>query len=149
MPDEDHGSVVLRSHYDGLRKIFEGWKLPVDRETRAFRGGLSEVKAHYAKLSERMGYPVEPPEQTINLLGYQFLGQKAFEDALAIFRYNLELHPLSANAHDSLGEALEKAGKPAEAKEAYAKAVALGEKGQHPFLATFARNLERMSQQGK
>ena len=144
MPDEDHGSVVLRSHYYGLRKIFEGWRLPVDRETRAFRGGLPEMKAHYASLSQRRGYTVPIPEQTVNLLGYQHLGQNQIADALSAFRFNLECHPGSANAYDSLGEALEKAGKFAEAKEAYAQAAALGEKDQHPFLATYLRNLERV-----
>lgn len=35
MEDEDHGSVVLRSHYDGLKKVFDGWRLPQDRKTGA------------------------------------------------------------------------------------------------------------------
>src|SRR5215217_6934179 len=30
MADEDHGSVVLRSHYFGLRKAFDGWQIPDD-----------------------------------------------------------------------------------------------------------------------
>jgi len=145
MPDEDHGSVVLRSHYWGLRKVFEGWRLPQDRETRTFKGGLAEIKAHYAGLTQRLGYPVDIPEQTLNLVGYQQLGQKAFEEAIAVFRYNLEVHPGSANAHDSLGEALETAGKLAEAREAYAKAVELGTKNQDPVLAVFTRNLERVA----
>src|SRR6476619_1133617 len=28
MLDEDHGSVVLRSHYLGLRKVYDGWLIP-------------------------------------------------------------------------------------------------------------------------
>ena len=31
MLDEDHGSIVLRSHYDAFEKIFEGWRLPRTR----------------------------------------------------------------------------------------------------------------------
>src|SRR5689334_23352379 len=30
MADEDHGSVVLRSHYFGLRKVYNGWLPPRD-----------------------------------------------------------------------------------------------------------------------
>ena len=84
------------------------------------------AQAHYASLSQRMGYTVPIPEQTVNLLGYQHLGQNQIADALSAFRFNLECHPGSANAYDSLGEALEKAGKFAEAKEAYAQAAARG-----------------------
>lgn len=149
MPEEDHGTVVLRSHYYGLRKIFDGWRLPVDRQKGGFTGDLADVKAHYAALSQRMGYTVEIPEQTVNLLGYRSLGQKRFDEAIAIFRFNLEQHPSSANAQDSLGEALENAGKLTEAQDAYAKAVELGEQGQHPFLPTFRQNLERLKKQGK
>src|SRR5215204_2658271 len=30
LDDEDHGSVVLRSHYLGMRKVFAGWQVPRD-----------------------------------------------------------------------------------------------------------------------
>ncbi len=146
LPEEDHGTVVLRSHELGLRRIFDGWRLPVDRQTGAFQGGLQELQAHYAALGQRLGYPVEAPEQTVNLLGYQHLGRKEFEAALGAFRYNLACHPASANAYDSLGEGLEQAGRLTEAKAAYAQAVALGEKGSHPFLATYRRNLARLTE---
>lgn len=39
MADEDHASVVLRAHYMGLRKIFDGWRLPTDPKTHLFEGG--------------------------------------------------------------------------------------------------------------
>jgi len=145
MPDEDHGSVVLRSHYWGLRKGLEGRPLPLDRQSRTFRGDLADIQSHYAGLTARLGYPVEVPEQPINQVGYQFLGQKELDRAIAIFRYNLELHPASANAHDSLGEGLETAGKLAEARDAYARAVELGHKYQDPLLAAFTENLERLT----
>ncbi|MBK9797745.1 MAG: prolyl oligopeptidase family serine peptidase [Holophagaceae bacterium] len=145
MPDEDHGSVVLRSHYWGLRKVFEGWRLPLDRQTRTFKGDLADIQSHYAGLTARLGYPVDAPEQPINQVGYQFLGQKELDKAIAVFRYNLALHPASANAHDSLGEALENAGKLAEARDAYARAVELGQKHQDPLLAAFTQNLERIT----
>ena len=50
MPDETHGSVVLRAHYWGLRKVFENWQLPTDPETGRYVGGLEGIKAHYADL---------------------------------------------------------------------------------------------------
>ena len=35
MADEDHGSVVLRSHYFGLRKVYDGWQMPRDPKSGA------------------------------------------------------------------------------------------------------------------
>src|SRR5215510_7611105 len=35
MADEDHGSVVLRSHYFGLRKVYEDWQAPRDLKSGA------------------------------------------------------------------------------------------------------------------
>ncbi|HEY0727513.1 MAG TPA: alpha/beta hydrolase-fold protein, partial [Pyrinomonadaceae bacterium] len=51
MDDEDHGSVVLRSHYAGLRKVYTGWQGPRDLQTGAVVGGLKGADEHYKKLS--------------------------------------------------------------------------------------------------
>jgi len=45
-------------------------------------------------------------EETINDLGYDLLERERPEDAAAILRLNVARYPESANAHDSLGEAL-------------------------------------------
>src|SRR5215204_2667796 len=49
MTDEDHGSVVLRSHYVGLRKVYDGWQAPRDPKSGALLGGLKGADAHYKK----------------------------------------------------------------------------------------------------
>jgi predicted alpha/beta superfamily hydrolase len=51
MMDEDHGSVVLRSNYLGLRKVYEGWQMPRDPATGAVAGGLKAADEHYKWLS--------------------------------------------------------------------------------------------------
>ena len=58
MADEDHGSVVLRSHYFGLRKVYDGWQGPRDPQSGAVVGGLKGADAHYKKLSEKFGYSI-------------------------------------------------------------------------------------------
>lgn len=146
MQDEDHGSVVLRSHYWGLRKVFEGWRLPVDPRTGAFAGTLEDLKAHYGQLGVRMGLPVLPAEQAVNQFGYQLLGQKQMEKALEAFRLNTELYPGSANVHDSLGEALEGAGRLVEAQASYQKAVERAEQARDGLLGTFLRNRDRVTE---
>ena len=143
LPDEDHGSVVLRTHDLGLRKVFDGWRLPLDRKAGGFAGSLDDLKRHYATLSDRLGYEIPPPELVVNLIGYQHLLQKDVDGALAFFRWNAERYPDSANVHDSLGEALEAAGKPAEAAASYGKAVENGRKRADPNVPIFERNRDR------
>jgi len=143
MPDENHGSVVLRAHYWGLRKVFEGWQLPTDEETGRFVGGLDGIKAHYAGLSKKYGVTVVPDENTVNAIGYQVLGREEFEAAIAIFRYNVELYPASANVYDSLGEALENAGRLDEAFVSYSEAVENAAKNGDDRLDIFTANRDR------
>jgi predicted alpha/beta superfamily hydrolase len=147
MPDEDHGSVVLRAHYWGFRYVFEGWRVPVDPDTGRLVGGLDELKAHYAGLSKRYGVMVMPEELMVNQVGYQILGDEDYDGAIEVFRFNAELYPGSANVFDSLGEALENAGRLEEALANYSKAVenaaAIGDER----LEIFAANRDRVKKQ--
>jgi CubicO group peptidase (beta-lactamase class C family) len=65
------------------------------------------------------------PEGTVNQAGYTLLGRKNMEDAIALFRKNVELHPDSWNAYDSLGEAYMKHGDKDLAVKNYRKSVEL------------------------
>lgn len=144
MADEDHGSVVLRSHYFGLRKVFEGWQPPQDPQSGAVIGGLKGVDAHYAKLSEKFGYKIPAPENLINLLGYQYLLENKPEEAIAIFKTNVERYPGSANPYDSLAEAYERGGRLDLAEPLYDKARTLGEQNNDPNTAVYKANYERV-----
>ena len=54
------------------------------------------------------------------------------------------LYPKSANVYDSLGEAMEKAGKTNEAIENYRTAVEIGAKNNDRNLQVYKENLERV-----
>lgn len=146
-PDETHGSVVLRAHYWGLRKAFDGWTLPADPEAGYFTGGAEDIKKHYDRLSKRFGFAVIPAENTINNVGYRILGAEDYDGAIAVFRYNVELYPESANVYDSLGEAFENAGQLDEALANYSKAVANAAEFGDDRLDLFAANRDRVKAQ--
>ena len=61
----------------------------------------------------------------MNGLGYALLERSRPVDAIRIFELNVRQFPTSANVYDSLGEALYRSGKRAEAAKAYARAVEL------------------------
>lgn len=147
--DEDHGSVVLRSHYAGLRKIYDGWQFPRDPATGAVAGGLKGVEEHYRKLSERLSYTVLPPEALMNQVGYQLMGQGNMEEAVNAFKLNVERYPGSANVYDSLAEAYERGGKLDLALPNYEKAHALGLRTNDPNTNVYKTNFERVSAQAR
>ncbi len=149
MPDESHGSVVLRAQYWGLRKVFESWSPPRDPETGRLVGGIDGLKAHFLGLSERYGFTVIPAELQVNAIGYQALGNDDSEGAIKTFRYNVELFPDSANVYDSLAEALEKAGKLDEALVNYTVAVNTAKRVGDQRLEIFKANLDRFKKEHK
>ena len=147
--DEDHGSIVLRSHYVGLRKIYDGWQIPRDPEMGTVIGGLEGVEAHYAKLSKKFHYEVPVPEPLMNQIGYQLLGQNKFDEAVVAFKKNIERYPESANVYDSLAEAYELNGKIDLATPLYEKASQLGQKNNDPNAALFTTNFNRANEKLK
>lgn len=149
MEDEDHGSVVLRSHYLGFRKVYSGWQIPRDPQTGFFATDLKSSDEHYKKLSQRFGYAISPPENLINQLGYQSLFAGKNEEAIAIFKSNVERYPGSANVYDSLAEAYEKTDRIDLAAPLYEKAQTLGEQNSDPNLAIYKTNFQRVSEKLK
>lgn len=144
MVDEDHGSVVLRSHYAGLRKVYEGWQGPRDLQSGVVVGGLKGADAHYKKLSEKFGYSIPVPENMINQIGYRLLFENKPEEAIAVFKANVERYPASANVYDSLAEAYERGGRFDLAEPLYAKAHVLGQQNNDPNTALYKANYERV-----
>jgi hypothetical protein len=145
LDDEDHGSVVLRSHYLGMRKIFDGWQIPRDRDSGQVSGDFKSVEEHYKKLSDKFKYNIPVPELLINQLGYQSLFADRFDEAITIFKTNVERYPESANVYDSLAEAYERSGKLELAAPLYEKAQTLGQQNQDPNLQIYKTNFERVS----
>jgi uncharacterized protein len=144
-PEETHDSTVIKSYYDALRMMFEGWSFPRDTQTNALIGSLDDVKAHYASLGERLGYVQPPPEDIVNELGYQFLGAKTLDRALAAFRYNTEIYPQSANTWDGLADALEQVGKTDDGLASCRKAISLAEAHGDSNLESFRKHAARLA----
>lgn len=125
---ETHSTIPMPSVYSGLRFFFPRWQVP----PFALRDGLEAIDRHFASLSEDYGYPMSAPESTINNLGYQTMGEGKVEQAIEIFKVNVERFPESANVYDSLGEAMEAGGRLQEAMRLFNKAFDLGTRAADP-----------------
>jgi len=64
-------------------------------------------------------------EADINVAAYQLLGQKKYDEAIALFRKNIKDYPNSWNCYDSLGEALAAKGDTKASVENYRKALSM------------------------
>jgi hypothetical protein len=146
--DENHGSTVLRAHYAGLRSIFSDWEMPRD-DKGAPIGGISGIEQHYRELSQRYGYQISMPENLLNGVGYQLLGDKKFDEAIAMFQRNVQLYPGSANVYDSLGDGYEGAGKLDLALQNCDKAVEVGTKTNDRNLDAFKEHRKRVAEKMK
>jgi len=69
-----------------------------------------------------------------------------FDKAVEVLSINAKRFPGSANVYDSLGEALEKSGKLAEARNNYEKAVKLAKAENNGFLKVYEENLNRVQE---
>jgi tetratricopeptide (TPR) repeat protein len=117
--------------------------MPRDEKTDLRVGGLEGVEQHFRELSDRFGYKVSA-EREINGLGYNLLGAKKLDEALAAFKRNAELYPQSANTYDSLADGFEAAGKPDLAVPNVEKAVEVATQNGDPLLPAFKRHLDRL-----
>ncbi|MEO8215508.1 MAG: amidohydrolase family protein [Acidobacteriota bacterium] len=86
---------------------------------------IDEVVAAYRSLRKSESGKWNFSEPQLNALGYQLLKEGKKVEAVAIFTLNVEMFPASANAYDSLGEALESTGDHDGAIANYEKVLAI------------------------
>ena len=72
------------------------------------------------------------------------MAEGKMDEAIAVFKSNVERYPHSANVYDSLAEAYEKSGKLDLARPNYEKAVELGAQNNDPNLQLYKNNFERL-----
>lgn len=106
--DDNHGSVPLVSEYDGLRYIFNFYRMNLGSKDYTDTTAVLALKfrKHYDQVSKQMGYKVAPPEAFINYLGYDAMAKKQFTKAEALFALNKDNYPASSNVYDSYADIL-------------------------------------------
>ncbi|HET8775256.1 MAG TPA: serine hydrolase [Thermoanaerobaculia bacterium] len=65
----------------------------------------AEIVAKYRELRKSRPDEYEFQEADLNTLGYSMLAQGRIDDAIEIFKLNVEMYPQAFNPYDSLGEA--------------------------------------------
>jgi tetratricopeptide (TPR) repeat protein len=72
--------------------------------------GVDAAFKEFKRLSTSSNSGVYFGEWEVNEVGYLFLNHNKVDEAVTVFDFNVQRHPQSANAHDSLAEAYLKIG---------------------------------------
>jgi len=111
------------------------------------RNGLKPAIKKYRSLWKTKRDRYQFGEDQLNELGYWLLERDSTNDAIEIFRLNVESYPEAANPHDSLGDALMAASRYEEAIASFKRAVEIAEANDHPNLSIYRANLENARKQ--
>ncbi len=103
-PDENHGSVVMRSVYEGMKWLNEIYYIH-DPIRLYEESGLEPFDKRFAQISKYLGYEVKVPEWTLMRIQGYLLEEKRPQEAVQVLQRVLELYPQSPGAHYELGRA--------------------------------------------
>ncbi len=120
------------SGYNNYTSILEMWSDATGQESAADRlyglveeGAADDAIGQIVATRDANSSPYYFLEEQINLAGYRFLREEKVEQAIRMFRINVELFPQSWNVYDSLGEGMLRSGDAAAAAAMYEKSLAL------------------------
>jgi hypothetical protein len=98
-PNDSHGSVPMIAEYDALRFIFDAYDVSLAQAIER----PEYLAEHFAHVSAVLGYKIDPPEPTVDLVGHVALNSDSTV-ALKLFEMNAALYPTSATALVALGD---------------------------------------------
>ena len=118
-PNETHGSIAAKAYYDGLRFLYPQWNAPEQGRTAA------SIRRHYAAMSSRLGYDVQPPFDLVTDWASAFVRKGRMDDAVETAGINVRNFPANAWAYAGLGDVYRAKGDKASAIANYRKAIEL------------------------
>jgi uncharacterized protein len=107
------GHVPAEALLEGLRCLFEGWKITQPLTGKTF----AEIRAQADRRLQEYGLRGRLAEESLRELGEGLLGEKKFVQAVEVLRYRVDNYPESPNARADLGNAYLRNGEPIKARE--------------------------------
>ncbi len=134
---EEAFDLALEKASDAAKRRQEEQLRSATELIESLKGELEQAQSYYARQNTQLGDEKVGTalgrvlsgglvdESSINDLGYLLLGEKKFDQAIGVFRFNVEHFPDSWNTYDSLGEAYMAKGETELAIEYYRKSLKL------------------------
>ena len=95
--------------------------------------GVAKAIEYYRELKRNQPNSYDFQEAQLNSLGYQLMSMNRLNDAIDIFKLNVEVFPQAYNTYDSLAEAFMKTGNKELAIENYEKSLKLNPQNTNAF----------------
>jgi CubicO group peptidase (beta-lactamase class C family) len=136
MANSDNGIAVANFVLRAIATEY-GWKNPGKPGSFEALVLIAKVKGadaamrRYDSLKKSWPGNEEDRERTLNGVGYTLLRSGQVQEAIAVFRRNVQEFPKSSNVYDSLGDAYMKAGQKSPAIENYQKSLDLDPKNRN------------------
>jgi len=126
--DENHQSIGPISLISALKSLFPDYEIPRELFVNKDANGIIE---YLERLSKNYGFKVIHGENTINEIGFIFIGKKDYKRAIEIFKINVENYPKSYNVYDRLAEAYRLYGDKNRAVKNYEKSLKINPKNEN------------------
>ncbi len=124
--EANHGSLHIKTTYDGLRTLYADWAtLP---ETVALRGAAA-IRRYRKELADRFGYDIGLGRAATQRLRTMWAQEKKFDALLALARFACDEQPKDFEAERELAVAYEQAGRWSEAVAAWERCIAKARAG--------------------
>jgi len=117
IPKEDENAIT----YDYL-KVSDSFKTP---SMYLKSGAYEKALEGFIEIKKQDSTSILIDEREFNELGYQYLREKKYQDAIHVFQINVALYPESDNVYDSLADAYLRSGDSLQALNNYKKALEL------------------------
>jgi tetratricopeptide (TPR) repeat protein len=101
---QDTDVAMIRSRLNQVERIIsESAAYRIEQEID--KNGIESGLAKYREIKSDSANKLYFDENEFNAMGYRLMEKGKIEEAIEVFKLNMELHPDSANVYDSLGEA--------------------------------------------
>jgi len=102
-PEESHGSVVMRSVYEGMKWLHEPYYEHEPIRTYE-ESGLQVFDKRFGMISTYLGYEVKVPEHVLMQIQNYLQQEKRSQEAQQVLKRVIEIYPVSPGAHYELGK---------------------------------------------
>jgi predicted alpha/beta superfamily hydrolase/TolA-binding protein len=121
---QDTDVAMIRHRLNQVERIIEesaAYRIEQAINTEGLEAGLEKYRSIKSDPANKLYFD----ENEFNAMGYRLMVKGKMKSAKEIFKLNVELHPDSANAYDSLAESYMKSGDTKNAIENYKKSLEL------------------------
>jgi predicted alpha/beta superfamily hydrolase len=123
-PEETHGSVVMRSVYEGMKWLNEFYY--IHEPFRIYdEAGLQFFDKRFERISKHLGLEVKIPEHVLMEIQTILVHEKRYADAVPVLERVLQLYPQRTGPHYELGRVSVATGDKSRAEAEFKQTLAL------------------------